>query len=342
MGSTCGSDSYTKHLAFSIDSAIHQIWLVKHQNPVDSFGGNFARGNPSDVGGGFVARDHTASVFASRVLPRLSQLGSALWLFLVGWLVGWLVVVAFFCSGPSIFKWRELRQKMAVVPPILVLNYTLPSNPQQVKQEVEARSAILKNREWCREKREIIHKILNKQCTLTCTKNSSHNSQMENVSPKICVDFFVDFPQVTLSWLRGQGFHEMVVAGLQFSSFSMLIGGGWNFCFIIPGFFEAPTNIRVWPVWFIRWFIQCRKRLTKVDANRDAQMRNLDCRFPYYITSRWSQLAGGWALFSWEMLLSRRFCRWLFSSANLLRTDASKDLWCCWDMSSATRSKSNF
>ena len=31
---------------------------------------------------------------------------------------------------------------MAVVPPILVLNYTLPSNPQQVKQEVEARSAI--------------------------------------------------------------------------------------------------------------------------------------------------------------------------------------------------------
>eukprot|EP00434_Breviolum_minutum_P017490 symbB.v1.2.015436.t1/scaffold1121.1/size137196/4 len=69
-------------------------------------------------GGGFVARDHTASVFASRVLPRLSQ-------------------------------------KMAVVPPILVLNYTLPSNPQQVKQEVE----------------------------------------------------------VTLSWLRGQGFHEMLVAG---------------------------------------------------------------------------------------------------------------------------------
>jgi len=44
---------------------------------------------------------------------------------------------------------------MAVVPPILVLNYTLPSNPQQVKQEVE----------------------------------------------------------VTLSWLRGQGFHEMLVAG---------------------------------------------------------------------------------------------------------------------------------
>jgi len=30
---------------------------------------------------------------------------------------------------------------------------------------------------------------------------------------------------VTLSWLRGQGFHEMLVAGLQFSSFSMLIGG---------------------------------------------------------------------------------------------------------------------
>lgn len=69
-------------------------------------------------GGGFVARDHTAGVFASRVLPRLAS-------------------------------------KMPVVPPILVLNYTLPGSPSTVKEEIEA----------------------------------------------------------TLSWLRGQGYTEIVVVG---------------------------------------------------------------------------------------------------------------------------------
>lgn len=69
-------------------------------------------------GGGFVARDHTAGVFASRVLPRLAS-------------------------------------KMPAVPPLLVLNYTLPSSPPKVKEEVEA----------------------------------------------------------TLSWLRGQGYTEIVVVG---------------------------------------------------------------------------------------------------------------------------------
>ena len=50
------------------------------------------------------------------------------------------VLVVVVCSGFSIFMVFSLRQKMPVVPPILVLNYTLPSSPQQLKQEVEARN----------------------------------------------------------------------------------------------------------------------------------------------------------------------------------------------------------
>ncbi|CAJ1389939.1 unnamed protein product, partial [Effrenium voratum] len=52
-------------------------------------------------GGGFVARDHTASVFAARVLARLAA-------------------------------------KRQALPAILVLNYQLPAHPEHTKQEIEA------------------------------------------------------------------------------------------------------------------------------------------------------------------------------------------------------------
>lgn len=126
------------------------------------------------------------SVFASRILPRLAQLGRrgtprAVWRFgLCGWKIRsvnrnqtWqspgsrnLQPVRPVCSGPfssALLSWSmvvhgrsdgspcetlpmtgcclvRFRSKTPVVPPILLLNYTLPSNPQRVKEELQVRS----------------------------------------------------------------------------------------------------------------------------------------------------------------------------------------------------------
>ena len=201
--------------------------------------------------------------------------------FLVGWLVGWVGGGGCCCFlfWPFDFSWCELRQKMAVVPPILVLNYTIPSNPQQVKQEVEARSAML-HREWCREKREIIHILINS--AHSHVPRIVHTILRWKISPqKIVSIFVVDFPQVTLSWLRGQGFHEMLVAGLQWTHNSMLIGGVAGIFVSSSQGFLKHQQTSVFDLCDLSGEnIQCRKRLTHVDANRDAQMSNLDGRFP--------------------------------------------------------------
>lgn len=177
MGSTFGSDSYTKHLAFSIDSAIHLIWgrFRNTKIPWTVLGELCKRKSIRRRWWFRGPRPYGQCLCQSCASTLVAPWQYPLTFFglLVGWLGVWWLLWWWWWFLVLALRFFMVRQKMAAVPPILVLNYTLPSNPQQVKQEVEARDGrtvpewqwvlvppywkIEKNREWCREKRETIY-----------------------------------------------------------------------------------------------------------------------------------------------------------------------------------------